>query len=94
MPSCTEAVEILRAHAPELRARGVRRAAVFGSVARGEATATSDLDIMIELDKSVRMTMFDYVGLKRTIAALFPCTTDIAASPCGGSARISARSMP
>ncbi len=29
----------LRAHEPELRAAGIRRASLFGSVARGEASA-------------------------------------------------------
>lgn len=36
---------------PELERRfGVRRIAVFGSVARNEATELSDVDILVELD--------------------------------------------
>ena len=45
-----EAIAILVQHRDDLRARGVRHAALFGSVARGEASQASDLDILIELD--------------------------------------------
>ena len=72
-----DSIEILTRNRSALQSRGVRRAAIFGSVARGEATAASDLDILIEIDPAVRMTIFDYVGVKRAIAALFPCKTDV-----------------
>lgn len=35
---------------PELRRRGVRHLAVFGSVARGEDGAGSDLDLAVEIE--------------------------------------------
>jgi uncharacterized protein len=35
---------------PELRRRGVRHLAVFGSVARGEDRADSDLDLAVEIE--------------------------------------------
>lgn len=38
----------------------VRRVAVFGSYARGEATATSDLDLLIELMHPVGWEYFRY----------------------------------
>jgi predicted nucleotidyltransferase len=37
------------AHADELRRLGAKSLALFGSVARGEATDTSDIDVLIEL---------------------------------------------
>jgi predicted nucleotidyltransferase len=46
--SLAAALRILKDHEPELRRRGVVHAAVFGSVARGEANAVSDVDILIE----------------------------------------------
>ncbi len=41
------AIATLLKSEPALRARGVRRAALFGSVARGETSPDSDIDIMI-----------------------------------------------
>jgi predicted nucleotidyltransferase len=39
----------LRAHEAELRAAGIDSLAVFGSVARGEATGASDVDVVVRL---------------------------------------------
>lgn len=77
MISKDEALDILRRHQAELRALGVRRAAVFGSVSRGEAGPDSDLDIMIELENANRLTAFDYAGIKLAIEELFPVPTDV-----------------
>jgi predicted nucleotidyltransferase len=72
-----DALRILREHQAELKARGVRRAAIFGSVSRGDARAASDLDVLIEIDRPARLTVFDLVGIKRAVAALFPGRVDV-----------------
>jgi len=73
----SEAIATLRRSEPDLRARGVRRAAVFGSVARGDSRPDSDIDIMIEIDPESRLTVFDYAGLKDYIASLFDRPVDV-----------------
>ena len=45
-------IEMLRVHRDELRAAGVVHLSVFGSVARGEASERSDVDLMADFDKS------------------------------------------
>jgi len=50
---------------PILKSAGITRAAIFGSFARGEATADSDIDILIEFERV--MTLFDIVGLKQEL---------------------------
>jgi len=62
---------------PALRERGVLHAALFGSVARGENHAGSDVDIMVEIDPDARITVFDYVELKEYISNLFDETVDV-----------------
>ena len=47
---------------PILKKYGVIRASLFGSVARGEDTDKSDIDILIELPKN--LSGLDYFGLK------------------------------
>jgi uncharacterized protein len=77
MMNSREALETLRSSEQALRARGVRRAALFGSVARGENRPGSDIDIMIEIDPEAHITVFDYVGLKEYIAGLFDSPVDV-----------------
>jgi predicted nucleotidyltransferase len=42
---------LIEAHAAELRALGAQRIGVFGSFARGETTAESDVDVYLEFAK-------------------------------------------
>ena len=72
-----DALATLRRHQRELMSKGVRHAAVFGSVARGQDRADSDLDIMIDIDPEAHITVFDYVALKERIAALFDRPVDV-----------------
>ena len=72
-----EIVARLREHEAALRARGVAHAALFGSRARGDQRQDSDTDIMIEFDPMARITVFDYAGLKRDLAALFEGPVDV-----------------
>ncbi len=45
-----QAVERLQGAAPRIFALGVRRLALFGSVARGEARPDSDVDLLVEFE--------------------------------------------
>ena len=72
-----EALTILRQHADALRNRGIRHAALFGSVARGDARPDSDIDILIELAPEASLDIFAYVELKNDIAALFRGRVDV-----------------
>ena len=73
----SDAIDTLRRSEQALRDRGVAHAALFGSVARGEARIKSDLDILIELDPGQKLDIFAYMGLKRYVAGLFSGPDDV-----------------
>ena len=59
-------IEIIRKKIlPILKREGVSRAGIFGSVARGEATAKSDVDILVRLPRS--FDLFDLVRIKNNL---------------------------
>lgn len=72
-----DALATLRRHEKDLRARGIRHAGIFGSVARGDNRPDSDLDIIIDIEPEARVTLFDYVGLKEYIGTLFDGPVDV-----------------
>lgn len=58
------------------RKRGVSKVRVFGSVARGEATANSDLDLLVDLQPG--RTLLDLAGFRREVAELLDLPVDVA----------------
>lgn len=70
-------IAVLRADRAKLEKLGVRHAALFGSVARGEARPDSDIDIAIDVEDEALPDIFAYAGLKRQIAELFEGPVDV-----------------
>lgn len=56
-------------------ARGVYNVRVFGSVARGEATANSDVDLLVSAKS--HLDMFDLVGLWLDLQELLVCDVSL-----------------
>jgi len=60
MKTIEEIRSILNAQKQVLYERyGVRKIAVFGSYARGESTPTSDLDLLVDLEKPLGLKFFE-----------------------------------
>ncbi|HWA20763.1 MAG TPA: nucleotidyltransferase domain-containing protein [Caulobacterales bacterium] len=66
-----EALARLRGARAALERRGVVRAAVFGSVARGEATAGSDVDVFVEISPDASVGIWELAGVYNEIADAF-----------------------
>ena len=71
-------LHVLRCHETELRRRGVRHIALFGSRARGEAALGSDIDLLVDIDPAAPIGVFEYVSLTHSLQALFPDPVDVA----------------
>ena len=72
-----DVLETLRTHEGELRRFGVSHAAVFGSVARGEARVDSDIDVLVELDQDRPMGIFEYARLELYIDEILNGAADV-----------------
>ncbi len=58
-----------------LRKHGVKKAALFGSIVRGEITEESDIDLLIEFEG--RKSLLDLAGLKLDLQELLRRRVDV-----------------
>lgn len=69
-----DVIKVLGENREAIRGFGVRSIGLFGSCARGEESATSDLDFLVEFEEKA----FDaYMGLKEFLEDLFGCRVDL-----------------
>lgn len=74
-------IKTLRLHEPELRAAGIVHLCLFGSVARGEESSRSDVDLMADLDRSKRLSLVGMAHLENRLSDLLGVKVDL--SPAG-----------
>ena len=79
--TAAEIIGILREHEAALRAAGIRALSLFGSVARGEARANSDIDLAAEFDPSAKMDLIRLIGLERELRELLGREVQILPEP-------------
>ena len=60
---------------PLLKRYGVSRASLFGSVARGEASKKSDVDVLVQLPENA--SLLDLAGLKIDLEELLNKEVDV-----------------
>jgi len=73
-------LQTLRAHELELMAAGIVHLRVFGSVARGEASPHSDVDLMADLDDSRRFSLLDLSSVENRLSDILRVKVDLALS--------------
>ena len=69
-----EILKKLEENRDTIREFGVRRLGIFGSYARGEETARSDLDFIVEFEDA---TLYQYLDLKEFLESLFGRPVDL-----------------
>ena len=102
-PLTTLSLEQVRARRDEILALAAQHSAanirVIGSVARGDADTSSDVDFLVDLDSSHRLRGFAYFGaldaLHRELEATLGCTVDVidAASLAARSGEMPSRAL-
>jgi predicted nucleotidyltransferase len=79
--SADQVIVALRAQEAELRSAGVCRLSLFGSVARGDAAAESDIDLAAEFDPAALMDLIRLAGLERRLAETLGSPVEILPEP-------------
>jgi uncharacterized protein len=59
-----EVLSKLKPHIPAIKAMGATSLYLYGSAARNEARADSDIDLFIDYDSASRFNAFGLVGIK------------------------------
>jgi putative addiction module CopG family antidote len=70
-------IAALKSLEPELRARGIAAAALFGSVARDQAGPDSDVDVPISIDPAAPFDLFDLAGARNLLADRLGRSVDV-----------------
>ena len=72
-----EAIRIFREHEGDIRAHGVASWALFGSTARGDAEADSDIDVIVSIESGRKFSLIDLSGLRLFLCDVFGRETDV-----------------
>ena len=72
----TEAIARLKAHEAELKRLGVQHLYLFGSMARGDASEDSDVDLFFDHERG-RLSLFQLMDVKERAAEILGHKTDI-----------------
>jgi predicted nucleotidyltransferase len=71
-------IQTLRQHQEELAKRfGVKSLALFGSMARDEATETSDVDLLVEFERTDAIGLFALFELQDHLEELLGYSVDL-----------------
>ena len=67
----------LRPMEPELRRQGLSALFLFGSVARDEASDTSDVDLLFDVPADVHFSLFDQARIQSELAEALRAGVDL-----------------
>ena len=73
-PSREEVIGLVGAHRAKLKHMGVRSLSLFGSVARGDASPTSDVDLLADLQP---MGLFSIIRIEQYLSDVLERNVDL-----------------
>jgi uncharacterized protein len=75
--NCERAVNLLKRHEPEFHDAGIGALYIFGSVARDQASDTSDVDVFFDLSRPRGFTLFDLVAVQERMQDILGTKVDV-----------------
>lgn len=77
-PSLDEIRNVLRHHMPGLMQQyGIKSMGIFGSYVRGQQKMKSDLDLLVEFDNTIPLSLFDIAGIEHELSCLVGVHVDL-----------------
>ncbi|MCJ9671577.1 MULTISPECIES: nucleotidyltransferase family protein [unclassified Neorhizobium] len=73
----SDAIQKLQQRADAVKGMGATAMYLFGSTARDEAHAPSDLDLFIDYDPATRFSLLDLVGIKQFLEEELAVEVDV-----------------
>jgi predicted nucleotidyltransferase len=73
-------LQTLREHETELKAAGIAHLRLFGSVARGDQSPGSDIDLLADFDEGSRVSLLTVIHIENRLSNLFGCKVDLISS--------------
>ena len=74
-------IDRLKRNQATLKALGLARLSLFGSTARGQASATSDIDLAVTLDKDAKIDLFRFAAITEQLTRLLGTQVDLIVEP-------------
>ena len=72
---CSTVIRRLREHGTVVHDMGIASLFIFGSVARGEASDESDVDLLVEFTE--QPGLFEFVRVRRRLSEILGCQVDL-----------------
>ena len=72
-----EVIALLNSHKSSIQEFQVESLLIFGSVARNEASAESDVDLLVEFQFQSTVGLFTFVRLQRYLETILGCKVDL-----------------
>ena len=68
MATLKEISTFLVSQKPDLARRGIKEIGVFGSYVRGDQNSDSDLDVLIDLERPVKIDLLELIGIEQNFS--------------------------
>ena len=74
-------IDRLNGNKANLKALGLAGLSLFGSTARGQASASSDVDLAVTLDESAKIDLFRLAAISEQVSRLLGSKVDLIVEP-------------